>query len=156
MKKDGRFWILVGGLVIVGGLFVAFLWSVMAAPSEPVGNQVVANVSEPAPTTNSIGDKPADTDVQPMMGDPTPMAPPPPNLDDVRNDAEQRMRDARAQIERAQADARQAADRAQAEARRATDRAQANARRAAERARQQRRRAATGGKPTDDKPPEDW
>lgn len=148
MKKDGRFWILIGALVIVGGLFFAFIWSVMAAPSEPAGNQVVANVSEPAPTANvtgefeSAGGKPAESGQAASAPPPGPVTVPPPV---VQPDVDRQIREAR-----------EAADRAQAEARRALQRAQADIRRATERTRQQRRRAATGSKPTDDKPPEDW
>ena len=141
MKKDGRFWILIGALVIVGGLFLAFMWSVMAAPSEPAGNQVVANVSEPAPVANSVGDKPVEGG-QALAPPSGPVTVPPPV--------------AQPDVDRQIREAREAADRAQAEARRALERAQADIRRATERTRQQRRRAATGSKPTDDKPPEDW
>lgn len=51
MKKDGRFWTLVGALVLVAGLFAAFLWSFLSAPSEPVSNAVVADAAaaQPAP-----------------------------------------------------------------------------------------------------------
>jgi len=51
MKKDGRFWILVGALVLVAGLFLAFLGTIMFAPSQPVANMVAANpvATEPAP-----------------------------------------------------------------------------------------------------------
>jgi type IV secretory pathway VirB10-like protein len=150
MKKDSRFWILVGAVVIVAGLFVAFLWSVMAAPSEPTIVQTNA-VTE---TTNTVGpatpgdDKPAEPSLEADGGDVfngfnTPVAvTPPPDTDAIIREAEQAAERARAQAAQAEAQVR----------------AQAN--RALERARQQTQRARpqpAGDKPEDDgKPPEDW
>ena len=153
MQKDSRFWILVGALVLVGGLFLTFLWSVMAAPSTPAMVNTVANVE----TTNGTADvatdgKPVDGMAQPMMGDPPPafvpdniIADSQARTDDVRREAEERMRDARVQMEQAQAQAQAAIERAQANARRSAERSRQQAARA-----QQRARAAA-----DDKPPAD-
>ncbi len=152
MKKDSRFWILVGAVVIVAGLFVAFLWSVMAAPSEPTIVQTNA-VTE---TTNTVepatpgGDKPAessldaatsDGDVFNAFGSPA-VTPPPPDADAILREAEQAAERARAQAAQAEAQARAQANRALERARQRTQRARAQ---------------PAGDKPEDDgKPPEDW
>jgi hypothetical protein len=146
MKKDARYWILIGALVVVAGLTAAFLWSVMAAPSQPAGSTVAANVTESAPTANEMGGKPEDGTAQQMMGDPGSGFAPDNIIADARaradeasRNAEEQMREARAQIERAQAEAQQAIERAR------------------QQTRQRPRPAPRPDKPTEgDKPPEDW
>lgn len=157
MKKDGRFWTLIGALVIVAGLFLVFLWTVMAAPSEPATVNAVANVE----TTNGSADaatdgKPVDGFAQPMMGDPSTTFAPDnivadsqARIDEARREAEERMREARAQMDQAQAEAQAAANRAQADARRAAERSR-QAAQARERARARARATANDKPPAND------
>lgn len=149
MKKDGRFWILIGALAIVGGLFLAFLWSVMRAPGQPAMVQPTANVTE---TTNGAadatptGDKPADPFAQQSDIDAAYSPPPPPDTARI-------IREAQEASERAQRQAAEAQARVRAEANRALERA----RQQTERARQRAQAQSSGGKPEDDgKPPADW
>ena len=152
MKKDTRFWILIGALVIVAGLFAAFLWSVMAAPAEPttvdpalntsVTVEPTANELAPAPVPSPTDGKPVDpiADIPPPIAIPTPAIPP--EAQQQLQDAQARIREARERMERVR---REAAARAR-QARERADQLQRRSRRAAD------------DKPPmeDDKPPADY
>jgi type IV secretory pathway VirB10-like protein len=156
MKKDSRFWILVGAVVVVAGLFLAFLWSVMAAPSEPtiVQTNAVTETTNTAEPAMPGGDKPAEPSLEAMaregefngFSNPVVTPPPPPDTDALIREAEQAAERARAQAAQAEAQARAQANRALERARQQT-----------QRARQRARPQPAGDKPEDDgKPPEDW
>ena len=157
MKKDSRFWILIGAVAIVAGLFVAFLWSVMAAPSEPTIVQTNAvtettNTVEPAtpgsdkPVEPSLDAATSGGDVFNGFSSPVVSPPPPSDTDAIIREAEQAAERARAQAAQAEAQARAQANRALERARQQT-----------QQARQRARPQPAGDKPEDDgKPPEDW